>query len=410
MNLAESVRSALGALRANTMRSVLTMLGVVIGVAEVIVMVALVAGAHDSIGTQIERLGTNMIVVRPGSSVIAGVSRGRGSSLNITEGDAAAVAREAPAVQVASAVIRGTIQVVNGNLNWATTVQGVTPDYFETRDWPVTAGQRFTDKDVEGVARVAVLGTSVAHQLFGDADPVDQDIRIGNVPFRVAGVLETKGQTTWGEDLDDIVLVPISTAKSRLGVGVPLQPAAVHAILVKIRDGGSMLEAERQIVTVLRQRHRLHGDQDNDFFVQNLVELLQVLDATTRAATLLLAAVAAISLLVGGIGIMNIMLVSVTERTREIGVRMAIGARRRDILAQFLAEAVILALIGGGLGIGLGLAAASLMTALVDWRTLIPSESIAMAFVFSGVVGVFFGFYPARRASRLHPIEALRHE
>jgi putative ABC transport system permease protein len=410
VNLVESARSAVLALRANTLRSALTMLGVVIGVAEVIIMIALVAGANDRISEQIERLGSNMLVIRPGSSVVGGVSRGRGSSFTITEDDAAAVAREASAVYLAAPLIKGATQVVNGNLNWATSVQGITPEYFETRDWPVIAGRPFTAKDVEGSARVAVLGQTVAHQLFGDADPVDQDIRLRNVPFRVSGVLQVKGQTTWGEDLDDVVFVPISTAKSRLGVGIPQQPRAVHAILVKLKDGGTMYEAERQIIAVLRQRHRLQPDQDDDFWIQNLVELMHVLESTTSAATLLLAAVAAISLLVGGIGIMNIMLVSVTERTREIGVRMAVGARRRDILAQFLAEAVILALIGGALGIALGTGAASLVTAFAEWRTLIPLEAIAMAFAFSGAVGVFFGFYPARRASRLHPIEALRHE
>ena len=405
----ESVIVALGALRVNKLRSTLTMLGVIIGVAEVIILVAMVYGARDRIGDQVERLGSNLLVIAPGTSTTAGASQGRGSAFTITEEDALALMHETRSIQTAAPIIAGSAQVVNGNVNWATAVRGTTPQYLETRDWAVVAGRPIAERDVEAVARVALLGRTVAHQLFGDADPVGQDIRVRNVPFNVIGVLETKGQTSWGQDLDDVVVVPITSAKSRLGV-VGAQPRAVHAILVKIRDGASLGRAERELTDVLRRRHRLAAAQADDFSIQNFVEILQTVDATTGALTLLLVAVAVISLAVGGIGIMNIMLVSVTERTREIGVRMAVGARRRDILFQFLAEAVTLALVGGGLGVITGVSVAYVIAYVADWRALVPPQVVIIAVAFSGAVGVFFGFYPARRAALLHPIDALRHE
>jgi putative ABC transport system permease protein len=366
----ESVIVALGALRVNKLRSTLTMLGVIIGVAEVIILVAMVYGARDRIGDQVERLGSNLLVIGPGSSTAAGASQGRGSALTITEEDAAALMRETRSIQAAAPIIAGSAQVVNGNVNWATAVRGTTPEYLETRDWAVVAGRPIGERDVEGVARVVLLGRTVAHQLFGDADPVGQDIRVGSVPFTVIGLLETKGQTSWGQDLDDVVVVPITSAKHRLGV-IGVQPRAVHAILVKIKDGASLGRAERELTDVLRRRHRLGSAQADDFSIQNFVEILQTVDATTGALTLLLVAVAVISLAVGGIGIMNIMLVSVTERTREIGVRMAVGARRRDILFQFLAEAVTLALVGGGLGVAVGVGVAYAIAYVADWRAYV---------------------------------------
>jgi putative ABC transport system permease protein len=299
---------------------------------------------------------------------------------------------------------------VYGNLNWSTIVQGVTPEFFEAREWGVFAGKLFTQEDVDGATKVALLGQTVAANLFGDSDPVGQVIRIRKVPFTIIGVLDRKGQSTWGQDQDDIIMIPVSTAKKKV-LGVSQANArSVGAISVKIREGEDMKEAEQQIRVLLRQRHRLQPYQDDDFWLRNLSEVLQTQEESSRVLTMLLAAIASVSLLVGGIGIMNIMLVSVTERTREIGLRMAVGARGRDILTQFLVEAVTLSLIGGLIGIAFGLAGSYGIAYFAEWRTLIQPEAILLAFGFSGAVGIFFGFYPARKASRLDPIEALRYE
>jgi putative ABC transport system permease protein len=410
VNVRASFRIALDALRVNALRSVLTMLGIVIGVAEVIVMVSLVSGAHDRVDEQIRALGSNLILVRPGSVFALGTYLGRGTQLTITEDDAWAIQREVGAARTAAPFVRAGGHAVFGNLNWATFIQGATPEYLDVREWPLAKGRGITRRDVDGALRVAVLGQTVTDQLFGSPDPVGQVIRVQRVPFTVIGVLTRRGQASWGEDFDDIVLIPLSTAKKKLMGASLTNPRAVNVILVRIRDDSSMGEAERQIRTVLRHRHRLRPDQGDDFFVQNFNEVRNTLDQTTSALAILLTCIASISLLVGGIGIMNIMLVSVTERTREIGVRMAVGAKRRHILMQFLVEALILSLIGGGLGIALGLLAASAITYVVEWRTLVAPQTIVLAFLFSGAVGVFFGFYPARRASRLRPIDALRYE
>jgi putative ABC transport system permease protein len=410
MNPRASLRIALDALRVHTLRSVLTMLGIVIGVAEVIVMVALVAGAHDRVDEQIRGLGSNLILIRPGSAFALGTYLGRGTQLTITEDDARAIQRGVPSAEVVAPFVRSGGHAVSGNLNWATYIQGVTPEYLELRDWNVARGRRLGRADEDGALRVAVIGQTVSEQLFGPTDPVGQVIRVQRMPFTVVGVLARKGQASWGEDFDDVVLTPLSTAKKKLMGAALTNPRAVNVILIRVRDDSIMGEAEQQIRHVLRHSHRLRPDQGDDFFVQNFNEVRNTLDETTSALAILLTCIASISLLVGGIGIMNIMLVSVSERTREIGVRMAVGAKRRHILVQFLVEALILSLIGGVFGIALGAAAASAIAYLVEWRTLIAPQTIVLAFLFSGAVGVFFGFYPARRASRLRPIDALRHE
>jgi putative ABC transport system permease protein len=313
-------------------------------------------------------------------------------------------------VEAAAPSVRGTAQVVYGNLNWGTTVQGVTPEYFIAREWGIADGRPITHEDVDGASKVAAIGQTVAQNLFADGDPLNQVIRVKKVPFTVVGVLERKGQNTWGQDQDDIILVPMSTAKRKVIGGSQARAKSVGAISVRVRDAAMMKPAEEEIRDLLRQRHRLQPYQEDDFWLRNLSEVLQSQEAASQVLKMLLAAIASVSLLVGGIGIMNIMLVSVTERTREIGLRMAVGARGRDILTQFLVEAVTLSLIGGAVGVVLGLAGSWAMAYFAEWRVLITPESVMMAFGFAAGVGIFFGFYPARKAAGLNPIEALRYE
>jgi putative ABC transport system permease protein len=410
MNVWASVRIAVRALRINMLRSTLTMLGIIIGVGAVITMVAVGAGAQARVAEQIRSLGSNLIVVLSGAATSGGVRFHQGSQLTITEDDAWGIQREISAVEVAAPSIRGTGQVVYGNLNWSTIVHGVTPEFFEAREWGVVAGKPLTQEDVDGATKVALLGQTVVQNLFSETDPLGQVIRIQKVPFTVIGVLDRKGQNTRGQDQDDTILVPLPTAKKKV-MGVSQANArAVGTISVKVREAGAMKDAEQQIRDLLRQRHRLQPYQDDDFWLRNLSEVLQTQEESSRVLTMLLAAIASVSLLVGGIGIMNIMLVSVTERTREIGLRMAVGARSRDILAQFLVEALTLSLIGSVIGIALGLAGSYGIAYFAEWRTLIQPEAILLAFSFAAAVGIFFGFYPARKASRLDPIEALRYE
>jgi putative ABC transport system permease protein len=410
VNAWQSVRIAGRALRVNKLRSALTMLGIIIGVAAVIAMVGVGAGAQARVAEQIQSLGSNLIIVLSGSSNASGVRLGTGSQLSITEDDATAIAREVASVQAAAPSVRGGAQVVYGSLNWSTQIQGVTPSYFEARDWPIDEGRPIIQEDVDGATKVALLGQTTALNLFGESDPMGQIIRIKKVPFTIIGVLSRKGQNSWGQDQDDLILVPLTTAKKKV-LGVSQANArAVGAISVKVRPGEDMTEAEDQIRALLRQRHRLQPFQDDDFWLRNLSEILQTQEDSSRVMTYLLAAIASVSLLVGGIGIMNIMLVSVTERTREIGLRMAVGARRRHILLQFLIEAVTLSLIGGVIGIALGLGGSRAISYFAEWRTLVAPESIVIAFGFAAGIGIFFGFYPARKASRLDPIEALRYE
>ena len=410
MNALQAVRIALRSLRVNKLRSALTMLGIIIGVGAVITMVAVGSGAQARVAEQIQSLGSNLIIVLSGSVTAGGVRMGTSSQQTITEDDAYAIAREIPSVQAVAPSVRGNAQVVFGNLNWSTGIQGVTPDYFEAREWPVVNGRAFGPEDLDGATKVALLGQTTALNLFAEADPVGQIIRIKKVPFTVVGVLDRKGQNSWGQDQDDIVIIPISTAKKKVLGKSNSNPRAVSAISIKIRPDEDMSEAETQIRELLRQRHRLQGYQDDDFWLRNLSEILQTQEESSKVMTYLLAAIASVSLLVGGIGIMNIMLVSVTERTREIGLRMAVGARGRDILGQFLIEAVTLSLIGGVIGIGMGLGGAEALSYFAEWRTLVSARAIALAFGFAAAIGIFFGFYPARKAARLDPIEALRYE
>jgi putative ABC transport system permease protein len=410
MNLASSIRIALRALRVNKLRSMLTMLGIIIGVAAVITMIAVGAGAQARVEDQIRGLGTNLVILFPGSVTSGGVRMGAGSRSTLTEDDAYAIQREVRGVQAAAPTLRGTGQVVAGNNNWSTAFYGVTPEYFEVRNWAIATGKIFDAADLTGSGKVALLGETVARSLFGDADPVGQVIRIRKVPFTVIGTLERKGQNLLGQDQDDVVLMPLSTARNRVLGGGTARQRTVGSASIKVREGEDMSEAIEDMRSLLRQRHRLQPGTDDDFTLRNLSEVLQAQEQSSRIMTLLLAAIASVSLLVGGIGIMNIMLVSVTERTREIGLRMAVGARGRDILAQFLVEAVTLALIGGALGILLGVGGSYAIGHLAEWRTELHPEAIVLAAGFAAAVGVFFGFYPARKASRLLPIEALRYE
>jgi len=410
MNIAASVRIALRALKVNKLRSSLTMLGIIIGVAAVITMISVGAGAQARVEEQIRSLGSNLLIVLPGSVTSGGVRMGAGSRASLTEDDAFAIQREIVEVQAAAPALRGTGQVVAGNNNWSTVFYGVTLEYFEARNWVIASGKGFEPGDIAGSAKVVLLGETVARNLFGDGDPIGQSVRVRKVPMQVIGVLERKGQSLQGWDQDDVMLMPISTARNRVLGGNVAKLRSVGSISIKVREGANMPEVESEIRSLLRQRHRLQSGQDDDFSLRNLSEVLSAREESSRIMTLLLAAVASVSLLVGGIGIMNIMLVSVTERTREIGLRMAVGARGRDILAQFLVEAITLALIGGLLGVVLGLGGSYAISELAGWRVELRPESIALAVSFAAAIGIFFGFYPARKASRLLPIEALRYE
>jgi ABC-type antimicrobial peptide transport system permease subunit len=410
MNFFAALRSALRALAANTLRSILTMLGIIIGVAAVITMIAVGRGATERVQEQMKGLGSNIMLVLPGGVTAGGVRLGAQTGQMLTEEDSVAIAREVPEVQVAAPNLRTGAQVVVGNTNWATSILGTTNDYLEAREWPISGGRLFESAEMQGSAKVAIIGQSVAQQLFGDADPLDQVIRIKKVPVSVIGILEKKGQNSMGQDQDDVVVVPISTYRNRIQGGSGGKLRRIGAISVKVREGQSMKVAEDNIKDLLRQRFKVQAGGDDPFSIRNLTEILQAQEASSRIMTMLLAAVAGISLVIGGIGIMNIMLVSVTERTREIGLRMAVGARGKDILAQFLIEAVTLSLIGGAIGVLLGAIATWAVGSFAGWQVSMTASSIVLAAGFSAFVGIFFGFYPARRASKLLPIQALRYE
>ncbi|MGF7175690.1 ABC transporter permease [Azospirillum doebereinerae] len=410
MTALDALRSALDSLRASPLRSALTMLGIVIGVAAVIAMVAVGAGARDQVMRQIASLGTNLVMVGQGSVVRSGVKLGAGTAATLTEDDATAILNDIPAVTVTAPSVRWGLQIVAGNQNWGTVMFGITPDYMEARDWSIVQGRGISDQDVTQAEKVVVLGQTVVRSLFGGGDPVGEQVRVFATPLTVVGVLGEKGQNTQGQDQDDVIFLPLSTAKRNIPGMAKSNPRFIHSVVVKTHDGADQDEAQAQIRELLRQRHRLIDGQDDDFWMRNLSEVAATRDASSRALSFLLAAVAAVSLLVGGIGIMNIMLVSVTERTREIGLRLAIGARRRDILMQFLIESTTLSLIGAAVGVVTGIGTAMVVAGLAGWPTLIRLDSVVLAVVVSGLVGVFFGLYPARRASRLNPIEALRHE
>ena len=405
-----SIRIALRALRVNKLRSTLTMLGIIIGVAAVITMIAVGSGAQARVEEQIKGLGTNLIILSPGTVTTGGVRLGFGSNFTLSEDDAAAVNREIPEA-IAAPALRGSAQLIWGNTNWSTQIYGVTPEYLDARQWPLAAGRIFEPAELSSAGKVCLLGATVVKELFGGADPLDQVIRIKRVPFTVIGVLETKGQSLMGTDQDDIVLMPISTARTRvLGSANVARQRSVGTIWIKAADGVDTKVVEDQVRSLLRQRHRLQPGADDDFSLRNLQEVMAAQEASSRVLALLLAAVASVSLLVGGIGIMNIMLVSVTERTREIGLRMAVGARTRDILGQFLVEAVTLSLIGGLIGVALGIGSSIAIAGFFGWLVLLSANAVGLAVAFAFAIGVFFGFYPARKAARLNPVEALRFE
>ncbi|MDQ7834875.1 MAG: ABC transporter permease [Humidesulfovibrio sp.] len=408
MDLLLPLKIALRALRVNKMRSFLTMLGIMIGIGAVIVMVAVGTGASRQIAGQIATMGSNLILVLPGSTTSGGISAGGGSAPTLTYDDVKAIRNECPAVALAAPTVRGTAQVVFGNMNWSTMIQGVTPDFLWIREWKTVRGRELTQNDSDTAQKVCALGNTVAETLFGDEDPTGKQVRIKGMPFTVIGVLEVKGRSPQGSDQDDVVYVPITTAQRKL-FGSPI-PGTVGVILLQAKDQSLLAQAEKEVTALLDQRHRVGPTRERDFTVRNLTEILAVSQQSSQVMSMLLGAVASISLIVGGIGIMNIMLVSVTERTREIGIRMAIGAREKDILLQFLAEAVLLTLLGGVIGILMGVGGALLISALFDWPTLISANAIGLAVAFSSAIGIFFGFYPARKAARLNPIDALRYE
>lgn len=409
MSLYEALLSALQALNAHKQRAGLTMLGIIIGVAAVIAMVAIGGGAREQVASQIRSLGANLLIVLPGNITLTGVRLGSGASNTLTDNDAEAVGREINAVQASAPTLRTSVQIVAGSQNWASFAYGVDLGYFEAREWEVEIGRVFTPEELQRGGQVVLLGQTVAQNLFPlGGDPIGQVIRLRNVPMTVVGVMARKGQSALGTDQDDVTFVPLITARSRLTGTNRANARSVGSIMVKVHEGEDLDRALEEVRQLLRQRHRLQPDQDDDFTIRNLSEIAATREASANTLALLLAAVAAVSLIVGGIGIMNIMLVSVTERTREIGLRMAVGARPRDIMGQFLIEATMLAAIGGAIGVALGVGAAEIVSAKANWPLLIDPVTIIGAVVFSGLVGIFFGWYPAWSASRLDPVEALR--
>ncbi|HKI85602.1 MAG TPA: ABC transporter permease [Thermoanaerobaculia bacterium] len=398
------LKVGLKAIARNKMRSALTMLGIIIGVACVIAMVAIASGASQSIQESISSLGSNFIMIFPGAVTQSGARIFTGES-NLTPADAEAIKEECPAVAYVSAGARSAAQVVAGEFNWGTQIQGVDIDWPFIRAWNVDQGSFFTSADVRAAAKVCVLGATVADNLFPDGDAVAQTIRVKNVPFRVLGILERKGGSTMGSDQDDLIVAPYTTVMKRLEGTDKLRIIYVGAVSQQ-----QVPEAEREITALLRQRHHIPPGGDDDFMMRSQEEIAERAASSTRTMSLLLGSVAAISLLVGGIGIMNIMLVSVTERTREIGIRLAIGAKGRHVLAQFLLESVILSVVGGAIGILLGVGVSRLLARMAHWPVAIGAGPVLLAFMFAALVGIFFGFYPARKAARMDPIEALRYE
>ena len=408
INIPSTLRISFRALKVNKMRSALTMLGIIIGVGAVIAMLAVGTGASKRIAEQISSMGSNLLIILPGATTSGGVRMGGGTQQTLTMGDAEAIQKESLFVSDVAPILNGVAQVIYGHQNWSTGVVGTTPSMLTVRDWPVAAGRSFSDQDVKSATKVCLLGQTVVDNLFGDMSPVGQVIRIKKVPFTVIGVLSMKGQSAQGQDQDDTIYVPVTTAQKKL-FGTTF-PGMVRIIMVKAKSTQDLPAAEKQINDLLKQRHRIGPKQENDFTVRNLTQIMQTAEQSTKVMALLLGAIASVSLIVGGIGIMNIMLVTVTERTREIGIRMAIGAKTWDIRLQFIIEALTLSLIGGVAGIIVGISGSKILSMLAGWSTIVSPFSILIAFGFSGLVGIFFGFYPAYKASLLDPIEALRYE
>jgi putative ABC transport system permease protein len=408
IDIPSTVKISVRALRVNKMRSALTMLGIIIGVSAVITMLAVGSGASEKIGEQIASMGSNLLMILSGSSSAGGVRMGSGTQPTLTTGDAAAILKECSAVSDTAPVLSGTAQVVYGNRNWLTVITGTTPSILEVKDWPLAGGRSFKDQDVRSAAKVCLLGRTVVENLMGDMDPLGKIIRIKKIPFNIVGILATKGQSPIGQDQDDVIFVPVTTAQKKL-FGAAF-PGMVKTIMVKAKSAEYLEMAEEQITDLLRQRHHIAAKQEDDFTVRNLTQIMQTAQQSTKVMSLLLGAIASVSLLVGGIGIMNIMLVSVTERTREIGLRLAVGARVGDIRLQFLIESLILSLIGGVIGIIFGVSGSKVVSLFAGWPTLLSPLSILLSFGFSAMVGLFFGYYPAYKASLLNPIDALRYE
>jgi putative ABC transport system permease protein len=398
-------RIALRALARNKLRSFLTMLGIIIGVGAVIAMVAIGEGAKKRVQEQIASLGTNLLVILPGTVTLGGARTGSGGRQTLVPSDARAIMEEVRVVSGASPVLRQVQQVIAGDQNWSTPAQGVAPEFQQIREWQVQEGRFISQADVESTAKVALIGQTVAYNLFGDNDPIGAIIRIKKIPFHVVGILGAKGQSGNGTDQDDVIMIPYTTMM-KLIMGVTY----IQQIIVAAVSADTTQEANNQISSLLRQRHKIRQGADDDFMIRNLSDIAEAASNSATVMAVLLGSIASVSLLVGGIGIMNIMLVSVTERTREIGIRMAVGARSRDIMLQFIVEAVVMAASGGIIGILVGIGSSNLIKYLAELPTLIRPDIIAISFLVSGTVGIFFGFYPARKASQLDPIEALRYE
>lgn len=408
IDLLSTIRISVRSLRANKMRSFLTMLGIIIGVGAVIAMLAVGTGAKNRIAAQISSMGSNLIMILPGATTAGGVRMGAGTHPTLSMADTEAIKQECPSVEYAAPVLNGIAQVIYGTMNWSTGIIGTTPEMLFIREWSLLTGRNFNEDDIRSATKVCILGQTVVENLFGDTDPVGHVIRIKNVPFTVIGVLERKGQSPSGQDQDDIIYIPVTTAQKRI-FGTTF-PGMVRIIMVKAKGANMMDSAEREIRDLLRQRHRIGPRQEDDFTVRNLTQIMQVQEQSTSVMTILLGAIASVSLIVGGIGIMNIMLVSVTERTREIGIRMAVGAKTWDIRLQFIIEALILSLSGGVLGTITGIICSKVISELAGWPVAVSPFAIILSFSFSGIVGLFFGYYPAHKASLLDPIEALRYE
>jgi putative ABC transport system permease protein len=388
----------------------LTTLGIIIGVSAVIAMVGVGKGAQLSIAETIQGLGENVLFVRNGTSVAGGVRGGANSKISLTETDAAAIIAGAPSILIAAPTLRATGQVIFGNTNWFSTIYGVGDAYLQARDWQIENGRTFSANEERASVKVAIVGETIIDQLFSGQDPVGETIRIDRIPFRVIGTIRAKGESSWGRDHDDVVFVPLSAARSRLDVGKRYRGNLVRDITLKARSADLLEAAEQEVTDLLRERHRIRPGAPDDFYVRNVAQYLKARAKSERTMSLLLAAVAGISLLVGGIGIMNIMLVSVTERTREVGLRMAVGARRIDILVQFVIEAMAVSLIGGAIGVALGLGGLLTAARFGDWPVVISPFSAVIAMGFAALIGIVFGYYPAHKASRLDPIVALRRE